>query len=44
MALGGAVNLEDDVLVTGSACEVLGTVPRNIFWLDERGAVAPIGP
>ncbi|MEA2277249.1 MAG: hypothetical protein QOI62_3038 [Solirubrobacteraceae bacterium] len=38
----GAVNLEDDVVVTDGGCEVLGTVPRAVFGVQADGSLDPI--
>jgi Xaa-Pro dipeptidase len=40
----GAVNLEDDVVVTADGCELLGSVPRSVFAVDGRGGVEPLTP
>ena len=36
----GAVNIEDDVVVTADGCEVLGDLPRAVFVVGEQGEVA----
>jgi Xaa-Pro aminopeptidase len=33
----GAVNIEDDVVVTSDGCEILGDLPRALFVVDEHG-------
>jgi Xaa-Pro aminopeptidase len=38
----GAVNLEDDVVVTADGCELLGAVPRSVFVVDGRGGAVPV--
>jgi Xaa-Pro dipeptidase len=38
----GAVNIEDDVVVTADGCEILGELPRAVFVVDERGGATPI--
>lgn len=40
----GALNLEDDVVVTDEGCDVLGDVPRTVFALDGAGGAEPITP
>lgn len=40
----GAVNLEDDVVVTDDGCELLGVVPRSVFAVDGWGGVEPLTP
>jgi Xaa-Pro dipeptidase len=37
----GAVNIEDDVVVTADGCELLGPLERSVFVVDERG-VTPV--
>ena len=36
----GAVNIEDDVVVTADGCEVLGDLPRAVFVVGEQGEVS----
>jgi len=38
----GAVNIEDDVVVTADGCELLGDLPRSVFVVDESGAVSGV--
>ena len=38
----GAVNIEDDVVVTADGCEVLGDLPRSLFVVGEQGEVARV--
>ena len=38
----GAVNIEDDVVVTADGYELLGDLPRAVFVIDERGGATPI--
>jgi Xaa-Pro dipeptidase len=38
----GAVNIEDDVVVTADGCELLGDLPRCLFAVGESGDVARI--
>ena len=38
----GAVNIEDDVVVTGDGCELLGSLPRAIFVVGDDGAAEPV--
>ncbi len=40
----GAVNLEDDVVLTAAGCELLGDVPRSVFAVDGRGSAEPLTP
>jgi Xaa-Pro dipeptidase len=35
----GAVNLEDDVVVTADGCELLGSLPRTVFAVRDGAAV-----
>jgi hypothetical protein len=39
----GAVNLEDDVVVTQHGCDLLGTVAREVFLVDNGDAI-PLRP
>jgi Xaa-Pro aminopeptidase len=36
----GAVNLEDDVVVTQQGCDLLGTVAREVFLVDNGDAIS----
>ena len=38
----GAVNIEDDVVVTADGCEILGDLPRCLFVIDDSGEVARV--
>jgi Xaa-Pro aminopeptidase len=38
----GALNIEDDVVVTADGCEVLGDLPRAVFVIDERGGATAV--
>lgn len=38
----GAVNLEDDVVVTEDGCVVLGDIPRTTFVVDRSGSMGPL--
>jgi Xaa-Pro aminopeptidase len=38
----GAVNIEDDVVVTADGCELLGELPRCLFVIGEQGEVARV--
>ena len=38
----GAVNIEDDVVVTADGCELLGELPRALFVVDGRGGATPV--
>jgi len=38
----GAVNIEDDVVVTADGCELLGELPRAVFVVDENGGGTPV--
>lgn len=38
----GAINIEDDVVVTASGCEILGDLPRALFVVDEHGRATPV--
>jgi len=38
----GAVNIEDDVVVTADGCEILGDLPRALFVVDEHGKTTPV--
>ncbi len=38
----GAVNIEDDVVVTADGCEILGDLPRSLFVIGESGEVARV--
>jgi Xaa-Pro dipeptidase len=38
----GAVNIEDDVVVTAGGCELLGDLPRSVFVIRESGEVARV--
>jgi Xaa-Pro dipeptidase len=38
----GAVNIEDDVVVTADGCELLGDLPRSLFVIGEQGEVARV--
>ena len=38
----GAVNIEDDVVVTADGCELLGDLPRALFVVDGDGAATPV--
>ena len=38
----GAVNIEDDVVVTADGCELLGDLERALFVTDGRGGAAPV--
>jgi Xaa-Pro dipeptidase len=38
----GAVNIEDDVVVTADGCELLGSLPRAVFVVGDDGAATPV--
>jgi Xaa-Pro dipeptidase len=38
----GAVNIEDDVVVTADGCELLGDLPRCLFVIGDSGEVARV--
>ena len=38
----GAVNIEDDVVVTSGGCEILGDLPRALFVVDEHGETTTV--
>ena len=38
----GAVNIEDDVVVTADGCELLGDLPRCVFVVGDRGEVSTV--
>ena len=38
----GAVNIEDDVVVTAAGCELLGDLPRCLFVIGDGGEVARV--
>ncbi len=38
----GAVNIEDDVVVTADGCELLGALPRALFVIGESGGVSRV--
>jgi Xaa-Pro dipeptidase len=38
----GAVNIEDDVVVTADGCELLGDLPRCLFVVGDRGEVSRV--
>jgi Xaa-Pro aminopeptidase len=38
----GAVNIEDDVVVTAEGCELLGPLPRCVFVIGDGGEVAQV--
>jgi len=38
----GAVNIEDDVVVTAQGCEILGDIPRCLFVVSDDGAAAQV--
>ena len=39
----GAVNIEDDVVVTADGCEILGDLPRALFIVGDGGEVSTAG-
>ena len=38
----GAVNIEDDVVVTADGCEILGDLPRGLFVVGDAGEVSTV--
>ena len=38
----GALNIEDDVVVTADGCEILGDLPRALFVVDDGGDVSTV--
>ena len=38
----GAVNIEDDVVVTADGCELLGDLPRCLFVVGDDGEVSTV--
>lgn len=38
----GAVNIEDDLVVTADGCEILGDLPRALFVVADDGSVVTV--
>ena len=38
----GALNIEDDVVVTADGCEILGSLPRCVFVVGDDGSVSTV--
>ena len=38
----GAINIEDDLVVTSDGCSILGDLPRSLFVVDDSGEVSTV--
>ena len=38
----GAINIEDDLVVTADGCSILGDLPRSLFVVDGSGKVSAV--
>ena len=38
----GAINIEDDVVVTADGCEILGDLPRALFIVGDGGEISTV--